>query len=74
MGKSQVDQPHKVYYGEDDGAGGGVFPEELVQQQASGAQDNQDKGGDFYEVFHLLNYNIFLSYLFPPATLAASAA
>jgi len=54
VGKSQVDQANKVHHGKDYGASRGVFPDELVEQQADGADDNQDKGGGFQEVSHSL--------------------
>jgi len=67
MSKSQVDQSYKVHHGEDYGAGGGMLPDELVEQQAGGAYDNEGRGGDFEEIFHLnTDYSIFQCYLFPP--------
>ena len=53
VGKSQLDQAHEVHHGKDNGAGGGVLPGELVQQQAGGADEDKDKGDDFNEVSHL---------------------
>jgi hypothetical protein len=59
MGESQVNQADKVHHGEDDGAGGGVLPDELVQQEAGRADYNQDEAADFKEISHLnVDYNM----------------
>ena len=45
-------------------------PDELVQQQAGGADGNQDKAAQFKEITHLrADYSIFLGYLFLPTAL-----
>ena len=50
MGKSKVDQSNEVHHGKNDGAAWRMFPNELIQQQSDGADDNQDEGGDFDEI------------------------
>ena len=59
MGKRQAHQANEVYYGKDDGEGGGVLTDKLVQQQPNCAHKNQSKTAGFNNVSHLnVDYNI----------------
>ena len=59
VGKSQVHQANEVHHGKDDGAGRGVLPDELIEQQAGCADKYKDERGGFEEVSHLnVDYNM----------------